>query len=63
MLYYNRWVLMRRIISVILVLVFVVIVFSGCGRKVGYYSVEEYIQRISERVSLQKLNVHIIRVV
>lgn len=41
---------MKRIISVILVLISVVIVFSGCGRKVSNYSVEEHIQRISERV-------------
>ena len=47
-------VFMRSIFSV---LISVVIVFSGCGRKVGNYSVEEHIQRISERVSLQKLNV------
>lgn len=43
-------------------LISVVIVFSGCGRKVGNYSVEEYIQRISEKVFLQKLNVYIIQV-
>ena len=48
---------MRSIISAISVLISVVIVLSGCGRKVGNYSVEEHIQRISERVSLQKLNV------
>ncbi len=41
---------MKRMISVILVLISVVIVFSGCGRKVSNYSVEEHIQRISERV-------------
>ena len=41
---------MKRAISVILVLISVVIVFSGCGRKVSNYSVEEHIQRISERV-------------
>lgn len=41
---------MKRVISVILVLISVVIVFSGCGRKVSNYSVEEHIQRISERV-------------
>ena len=41
---------MKRIISVILVVISVVIVFSGCGRKVSDYSVEEHIQRISERV-------------
>ena len=41
---------MKRMISVILVLISVVIVLSGCGRKVSDYSVEEHIQRISERV-------------
>ena len=41
---------MKRMISVIFVLISVVIVFSGCGRKVSNYSVEEHIQRISERV-------------
>ena len=41
---------MKRMTSVILVLISVVIVFSGCGRKVSNYSVEEHIQRISERV-------------
>ena len=47
-------VFMKRIISVILVLISVVIVFSGCGRKVSNYSVEEHIQRISERVRNHK---------
>lgn len=51
---------MKRIISVILVMISVAIVFSGCDI-IGCYSVEEYIQRISEKVFLQKLNVHIIR--
>ena len=45
---------MKRIISVILVVISVVIVFSGCGRKVSDYSVEEHIQRISERVRNHK---------
>lgn len=43
-------VFMKRIISVILALISVLIVFSGCGRKVSNYSVEEHMQRISERV-------------
>ena len=45
---------MKRVISVILVVISVVIVFSGCGRKVSDYSVEEHIQRISERVRNHK---------
>ena len=45
---------MKRVISVILVLISVAIVFSGCGRKVSNYSVEEHIQRISERVRNHK---------
>ena len=49
---------MRSIISV---LISVVIVFPRCGRKVSNYSVEEYMQRISEKVFLQKLNVYIIQ--
>ena len=47
-------VFMREIISAISVLISVVIVFSGCGRKVSDYSVEEYIQRISEKGFLAK---------
>ncbi|MDY4676568.1 MAG: hypothetical protein SO373_05420 [Candidatus Borkfalkiaceae bacterium] len=53
---------MREIISVILVMISVAIVFSGCGRKISNYSIEEYIQRISEKVFLQKLNVYIMQV-
>ena len=54
-------VFVRRKISAVLVMISVAIVFFGCGRKVSNYPAEEYIQRISERVSLQKLIVYIIR--
>ena len=47
-------VFMKEIISVILVMISVAIVFSGCGRKVSNYSVEEHIQRISEKGFLAK---------
>ena len=45
---------MKRVISVILVLISVVIVFSGCGRKISNYSIEEHIQRILKKGFLAK---------
>lgn len=47
-------VFMRRKISAVLVMISVAIVFFGCGRKVGNYSIEEHIQRISEKGFLAK---------
>ena len=41
---------MKRKISIVLLLFSIIYLFSGCGRKVNYYTIDEHIFRITKRV-------------